>query len=297
MDLVVRTDKIPKPGETVLGSEFFTAHGGKGANQAVAAARLGSDVTFVCRIGDDTAGASALKSFTDDGINARHVTRDAKEPTGTAMIILSREGQNSIVVAPGANSSLSDECVEAAFDDVRHTDVVLAQLETPLSGVEKVLKHAHQSGKITILNPAPARALPDSLLKSVSILTPNESEAETLTGIAVTDASSAEKAAEALHRRGVATVIITLGEKGAYVSHRVLGDSSQNYAKLIPTRKVDVVDTTAAGDVFSGALATALAEKRSLFDAVGFACEAASISVARLGAQPSIPYRREMNRD
>jgi ribokinase len=288
LDLVVRTEKIPRPGETVLGGGFFTAHGGKGANQAVASARMGAQVSFVARVGKDSAGDAALKSLGEDAIDTRFISRDPKEPTGTAMIILSQEGENCIVVASGANHGLSVECVSSAFEEAAHCDVVLVQLETPLEGVAAMLGHAQALGKITILNPAPARTLPDAVLKSVSILTPNETEAEILTGVRVTDIEQAGKAAAILHARGVGTVIITLGEKGAFVSS--LGEK----AELIPTQKVTVVDTTAAGDVFSGALAAALSEKKPLAQAVKQALAAASLSVTRLGAQPSIPYWEEL---
>lgn len=291
LDQVVRTERIPKPGETLLGTEFFTAPGGKGANQAVAAARLGAEVSFVCRLGRDAAGEAARKSFVADGMDVRFVTQDPKLPTGTALIVVSQDGQNSIVVAPGANAALSSSCVEAAFEAVPRADVILTQLETPLEGVEKILAHAHGQGKLTILNPAPAREkLPDTILRHVSILTPNESEAETLTGVAVSDAASAAKAAALLHERGVPSVIVTLGEKGAYVSHR----GRDPWSELVPAREAKVLDTTAAGDVFSGALATGLSEGRSLLEAARFAAQAASLSVERLGAQPSIPFRREL---
>jgi len=297
MDLVVRAQKIPRPGETLLGGEFFTALGGKGANQAVAAARMGAQVTFVCRIGEDASGDAALKSFEQDQINTRFVSRDPKLPTGTAVIIVAQDGQNSIVVAPGANGALNSECIEKAFPEVASNDVLLAQLETPLEGIEKIFEHARSLGKITILNPAPARALPASLLKWVSVITPNETETESLTGVAVTDANSAKKAAILLHERGIPIVIITLGEKGAYVSDASRDHSSLSDGELIPAPKVEtVVDTTAAGDVFSGALAEALAsQKLDLKSAVEFAMTAASVSVTRLGAQSSIPYLRELN--
>ncbi len=282
-DMVVRAKTIPRPGETLLGEQFVVVQGGKGANQAVAAARQGADVLFISRVGCDSFAENALRSLQNDGINIEFVKKDERAPTGVALITLSAEGENAIVVAPGANSLVSVEDVTRARELVAASDVVLAQLEVPLAAVEAAFKIARAAGKTTILNPAPAQTLSDELLSQVLILTPNETEVEVLTGIKVTAAESAKAAALSLHARGVKTVIITLGEKGAFVS-------SEGTSELVPTRRAKVVDTTAAGDVFSGVLAAALAEDLDLLTAVRRACGAASLSVEKLGAQTSIPY-------
>jgi ribokinase len=288
MDMVARGNKIPKPGETVMGRDFFTAHGGKGANQAVACARMGADVTFVCRVGSDSFGDAALKSFKNEKIRIDFVTRDPKLSTGVALIIVDDRGENSIIVVPGANGALTPREVTDVRGAIEDADVVLAQLETPVESVAAVLELAAAAKKRTVLNPAPACDLPDSILKNVSILTPNETEAELLTGVVVNDASSAERAARALQGRGVETVLITMGRKGVYLS----GPEGH---EMVPAFEVKPIDTTAAGDVFSGALCAALAEGQPLKGAVGFASKAAAISVMRLGAQPSIPRRHEVN--
>jgi len=287
-DMIARVPRIPKPGETILGGEFITAAGGKGANQAVAAARAGGDVTFIARVGKDMFGERALAGFVRDRIRVRFIKRDARKPSGVALIFVSDSGENSIAVAPGANAQLSTADVKRAQTEFKCADVLLTQLETPLPTVIAAMKLAAQNRVLTILNPAPARRLPDDLLKHVSILTPNESEAELLTGIKVTGEASGARAAAKLRGRGVQTVIITLGAKGALVV------TKEGHVQ-VPGFKVKPVDTTAAGDVFNGALAVALAQGRELYTAVQFASAAAAISVTRMGAQPSAPTRREIS--
>jgi ribokinase len=288
-DMIIKLPRIPRPGETILGGEFTTAPGGKGANQAVGAARAGGDVTFIARVGEDVFGERALGGFAKDRINLRHIVRDKHNPSGVALIFVAADGQNSIAVAPGANAKLSPRDVRSARKAFAEASVVLLQLETPLSTVAAAAQLAAHHQVPVILNPAPAQPLPDVLLKRVSILTPNESEIELLTGIRLTGERAFARAADKLRSRGVQTVVITLGHRGAFVA----GDSG---CKLVPGFKVKAVDTTAAGDIFNGALAVALAEGRALFDAVRFANAAAAISVTRLGAQPSVPRRAEIER-
>ncbi len=286
-DMIIKLDRIPRPGETILGGEFTTAAGGKGANQAVAAARAGGDVTFVARVGQDMFGEQALAGFVHDGIHVEYVTRDQAAPSGVALIFVAKDGENSIAVAGGANGRLSPADVKKVKGALAGARAVVMQLETPLATVQAAAELAVRAKVPVILNPAPARVLPDKLLKLVSILTPNETEAELLTGIQVTDDATAEKAAEKLRARGVETVILTLGARGAFVA-------TASTRELVPGFPVKAVDSTAAGDVFNGALAVALGEGRALLQAVRFANAAAAISVTRLGAQPSAPRRKEI---
>ena len=288
-DMIIKLDRIPRPGETLLGGAFVTAAGGKGANQAVGAARAGGKVTFIARVGQDMFGDQAVAGFIKDGIVVDHVTRDKTNPSGVALIFVGKDGENSIAVAGGANAKLSPADVRKAKAAIAGASVLVMQLETPLESVQAAADLAAKAGVRVILNPAPAQPLPDKLLKCVSILTPNETEAELLTGIAVTDTASAAVAAAKLRARGVQTVIITLGARGAFVA-------TENGGQLVPGFKVKAVDTTAAGDIFNGALAVALGEGKPLKQAVRFANAAAAISVTRLGAQLSAPARREIEK-
>ena len=288
-DMIIQLDRIPRPGETILGGEFSTAAGGKGANQAVGAARAGGCVTFVARVGRDMFGDQAVAGFRRDGIGVNHVCRDKAAPSGVALIFVAKDGENSIAVAGGANAKLVPADVKKASKSIRSAAVLVMQLETPLETVEAAAAIAAKAGVRVILNPAPARPLPDSLLKLVSILTPNETEAELLTGIEVTDESAAAKAADKLRSRGAQTVILTLGPRGAFIADKT-------GKQLVPGFKVKAVDTTAAGDIFNGALAVALAEGKPLPCAVRFANAAAAISVTKLGAQPSAPTRQEIEK-
>jgi ribokinase len=283
-DMIVQTPHIPRPGETILGGTFNTAAGGKGANQAVACARAGGPVTFVARVGADMFGDQALQGFREDGINVDFVTKDESAPSGVALIIVDDQGENSIAVASGANGNLSVSDVEAAAETIKTAGILLMQLETPIETIEAASALAVKHGVKVILNPAPAQPLSDALLEQVSILTPNETEAEMLTGIGVQNEADAKKAAQALVDKGVTHVIITLGAAGAYVY-------SDEFSGMVPGFKVDPVDTTAAGDTFNGTLAVGLAEGKSLAEAVTFANAAAAISVTTLGAQPSAPKR------
>lgn len=281
-DMVVKTERFPKPGETIIGGEFFLFAGGKGANQAVAAARLGGRVSFVTRVGDDLFGLQAITGFKAEGIDCQHVSTDPIHASGTALITVDASGENSIVVAPGANNALLPEHLAAV--DFASADLVLMQLETPLETILAATKAAH--GKC-VLNPAPAQALPDELLEGLYLITPNETEAELLTGVLPTDPASCVRAAKVLHEKGVKNVIITLGAAGAFYS-----DGNVHFTA--PAPKVKAVDTTAAGDTFNGALVVALSEGEAWREAITFAVKAASISVTRMGAQASVPLREEL---
>ncbi|MGH9845834.1 MAG: ribokinase [Blastocatellia bacterium] len=288
-DMIIKMQRIPKPGETIIGGDFSMAAGGKGANQAVAAARSGGQVTFIARVGNDLFGEQAIKGFAADGINVDGVIKDANAPSGVALIFVGSDGENSIAVASGANAKLSVtdiEEIERSQKVISSAGVLLIQLETPIETVKAAVQLA-ASGTRVILNPAPAQPLNDGILRHVSILTPNESEAELLTGVAIENEAGAATAATALIARGVETVLITLGSQGTYVA-------GQDFCGIVPGFSVTPVDTTAAGDVFNGTLAVALAEKKPLREAVRFANAAAAISVTKLGAQPSAPYRPEI---
>ncbi len=286
-DMILNVARIPEPGETLLGDGFSMAAGGKGANQAVAAARAGGRVTFVARVGRDAFGRSALAGFRRDGIRVNHVGQDGAHPSGVALILVGRNGENSIAVASGANARLSATDVRRARGDFRCAAVVLLQLETPLPAVLAAAQLGAAEGACVILNPAPACELPDKLLKQVDVLTPNEREAEMLSGVKVRGATDAIRAARVLLGRGVRSVIVTLGRNGAIVA-----DASG--IRRLAGLRVRAVDTTGAGDVFNGALAVALAEGRPIFEAARFANAAAALSVTRPGAQPSAPHRREI---
>lgn len=281
-DMVLQLSHLPQPGETVLGGRFTTAGGGKGANQAVAAARLGAAVTFVARLGADTLGDQALAAYQAEGIDCRYLTRDAGEPSGVALIFVAPDGENVIGVAPGANARLAPDTIPVAVQDAA---VVLTQLEIPLACVAAAVEAGRARGIPVILNPAPARPLPDALLRGV-IVTPNVTEAALLTGLDAA-AIDADRAADALLARGVAAAVVTLGERGALLA-------TPTERRPVPSFPVEVVDTTAAGDAFNGGLAVALAEGASLVDAVGFAAAVGALTVTRLGAQPSLPARAEV---
>jgi ribokinase len=262
--------------------------GGKGANQAVAAARLGGAVTLVARTGDDVFGRQAVAQFQQEGIRTNFVSTDADQPSGVALIMVDTRGENSIAVAPGANACLSESDVDRAGREMEAAQVGLLQLEIPLDTVVYAIGRLHVSGAKVILNPAPARPLPAEVFPHLYLITPNETEAEILTGVRVTDTTTAAQAAQVLRKKGVQQVVLTLGAKGAYVS-------SDRFTGMVPAPVVEAVDTTAAGDVFNGALAVAIAEKMTLEAAVTFACRAAAISVTRMGAQASAPYLHEVN--
>ncbi len=288
-DMIIKVPWLPKPGETILGGRFFTAAGGKGANQAVAAARAGGDVIFLARIGDDMFGQKAKEGFIKDKINVEYVLTDESEPSGVALILVAPDGENVIAVAGGANSCLSPSDIEKQRDVISSADILLGQLETPLETIHKAVSIASAGGVKVILNPAPAQELSDDLLRKISILTPNESEAQLLTGIKVDSAENAAKAADVLIGKGVQTVLLTMGARGAYIA-------TSEFKELIPGFKVKAVDATAAGDVFNGALAVAIAQNKPVREAVSFANAAAALSVTKLGAQPSAPTKEDIDK-
>lgn len=286
-DMVIKTTKLPVPGETILGGSFFMNPGGKGANQAVAASRLGGKVSFVAKTGDDIFGKQAKQLFESEGVNTDYMFTDPENPSGVALITVDANAENCIVVAPGANGFLDKTDIDKAREEILRSDIILMQLEIPVETVMYAAEIANSAGKKVILNPAPARELPDELLRKLYIITPNETEAELLTGIKVTDMATAENAARALHKKGIKIVIITLGSKGAFYF-------AEEGFKIVSAPKVEAIDTTAAGDVFNGALAVAVSEGMELEKAIELANKAASISVTRLGAQSSAPYWKEI---
>jgi ribokinase len=286
-DMVVKCKKLPAPGETILGGTFLMNPGGKGANQAVAAARLNGNVTFVTKTGNDLFGDQAIHLFDAEGIETKYIIKDRKNPSGIALIAVDENGENCIVVAPGSNAALSAYDIDEDVFKTDVSDVFLLQLEIPVSTVEFVAQQVAEKGNRVILNPAPARQLSNELLGSLYAITPNEVEAELLTGVHVEDAITAEKAAQKLLNKGVRNVIITMGAAGAFLL-------TDKISKMIPVVPVRPVDTTAAGDVFNGALAVAISEGKDLEEALGFANKAASISVTRMGAQASAPHRNEI---
>ncbi len=283
-DMVFGCNTMPAPGETISGHSFDIIAGGKGANQAVAAARAGADVTFIAKVGNDDFGRSAIRGYQQDKINTEYISIDPDLPSGTAMIMVDDSGQNSIVVVPGANGKLRPE--DISNDVIRDADVVLLQLEIPLRTVQHVLELAKEYNTLTILNPAPAVKLSDSVLSLVDLITPNETETSILTGIFPTNETSIRAAANELLKY-VESVIITLGDKGSYLA-------TKDNALQIPVEPVKAVDSTAAGDVFNGYLAAALADNKSIEMAIKEAGKAAARSVLSKGAQPSIPYLEEL---
>ena len=286
-DMVIAGKKIPVPGETISGGKFLMNPGGKGANQAVAVARLSAKkgaCQFIAKVGNDLFGRETALRMKKDGIDARMIV-DKKEPSGTALILVAPNGQNVISVALGANGTLSPKDIAPCRKDIEGASALLMQLETPIKTVVAAAKWAHAKGVPVILNPAPAAKLPTELYKCLDWITPNETEAELLTGVKVTDAKSAQKAVEVFLKRGVKHVVITMGSKGAYCG---------NCRKLYPCKRVKAVDCVAAGDTFNGAFVVALAEGKCCKDAIAFAQKASAISVTRPGAQSSVPFRREV---
>lgn len=286
-DMVVKASRLPVPGETILGGTFYMNPGGKGANQAIAASRLGAEVTFISKIGYDLFGLQALEIYKSEKINTEFIFTDQKSPSGIALISVDSFGENSIIVAPGASRFLSKEDIDKAKDRIKEADIILMQLEVPIETAEYAAAIANEYGKKVILNPAPASILNNAFLRNVHTILPNRIEAEMLSGIKVTDTDSAHRAAKAIGEKGIENVVITLGKDGTYVKEK------DEYT-MIPAKVVDTIDTTGAGDVFCGAFSVFLSEGRSLPEAVKFANAAAAIAVTRIGAQSAIPYRREV---
>jgi len=287
MDLVVKINKFPLPGETLLGGDFFMNSGGKGANQAIAVSRLGGDVQFVCKTGRDAFRDKTVSLFKEEGIDTRGMLVDEEKPSGVAVIMVDKSGENSIVVAPGANSSLCVSDIDNLDIKWEFVDFVLLQLEIPIETVAHIVNLASEKGKKVILNPAPAADLPEDLFRKLHIITPNKIEAESISGVKITDNESLVKAAEVLHGLGVEHVIITLGSEGV-----LLYSGTPKWIPAIPTISVD---STGAGDVFNAALTVSLSEGKDFEEAIRFANKAASISITRFGAIPSIPHRKEIS--
>ena len=288
-DMVVKTSHIPAGGETVLGGDFFMNAGGKGANQAVAAARYGNRVVFIAKTGDDLFGAKARETLQKDGIVTDYVFLDKEHPSGVALITIDKDAENCIVVASGANMHLCAADIDAAAEEIRSADVVLMQLECPIETVEYATRMATEAGVPVILNPAPAPAEPlrEELLRNLYLITPNRSEASRISGIEVKDMESAQRAAKAIYDMGPHNVIITLGAEGSLIY------DGQMFMRVEAIR-VEAVDTTAAGDTYNGVLASVIAEGRSLIEAANEANRASAISVTRMGAQPAAPTRKEI---
>ena len=290
-DMVIKANHLPRAGETVLGGVFFMNPGGKGANQAVSIARLGGNVTFICKTGNDIFGHQSHQLFATEGIDTSYIFSDNRNPSGVALITVDDQAENCIVVASGANANLLPNDLSLATETIQQADIILMQLEIPIETVEYVADIAFHAGKKVILNPAPAHRLSPSLLRNLYLITPNETEAEMISGVKITDIDTAASAARVISKMGVRYVVITLGAKGALIYDRENGENMET----IPAPKVNAVDTTAAGDVFNGGLALALSEGCTLMEAVRFACKAAAISVTRSGAQSSAPYRHEVD--
>lgn len=286
-DMIVKAKQLPVPGETILGENFLINPGGKGANQAIAAKRLGGDVTFITKVGNDLFGMHASEIYRSEYINTDYVFKDLDNPSGVALISVNSMGENCIIVAGGSNMCLSPKDIDKAEQAIKECDLVLIQLEISLETVEYAVDTAHRHGKKIILNPAPATPLSNDLLKKLYVILPNRIEAQMLSGIQVTDEKTAYEASYAISKKGIDNVVITLGKAGAFVKE------DSNY-RMIPAKEVETIDTTGAGDVFCGAISVYLSEGYSLMDSVAFANMAASISVTKIGAQSAIPFRREV---
>lgn len=286
-DLAIKTIRIPEPGETVMGGTFMMTAGGKGANQAVAVARLGGDVAFVTKVGNDMFGDESRARYVKEGLPEKFLLVEKGTPSGVALITVDAKGENCIVVAPGANNALTCADVDAVRDEIAAADYLLLQLEIPMEVVEHAAEVAVANGTKVILNPAPAAELSKTLIESLYLITPNRTECQLLSGVAIANEADAEAAAGKLMEMGVKNVIVTLGSKGSLVR-------TAEGCTVVEACRVESVDTTAAGDVFNGALCVALSEGKDLVEAARFASRASAISVTRMGAQSSVPYRAEL---
>lgn len=287
-DMVIKSDRLPTPGETVIGGTFLMNPGGKGANQAVAAARQGGLVTFIAKTGNDVFGKQSIELYNSEGINTDLILSDPNNPSGVALIMVSSNGENCITVASGSNANLTPKDIEKFKNHIDKADLILMQLEIPIETVEYVSELALERQTPVILNPAPARSLPEKLLKGLFLITPNETEAEILSGVKVNSYERAKEAADIISGKGVSNVVITMGALGAFVKE---GD---NYT-MIPAVKVVAVDTTAAGDCFNGTLCVGLSEGKTITESVKLAVKASGLCVQKMGAQSSIPYKKELN--
>jgi len=288
-DLVARAPRRPKTGETLIGDSFGMFIGGKGANQAIAASRLNALVCMVGRLGDDLFGNQFLDKFLDEKINTDFVIQDKNNGTGVGMPLIDASGDNSIVIIPRANTALSAENINQGYEAIANSDILLLQLEVPIEASQRAAEIAKENSTIVILNPAPAREIPDTFLDLVDILTPNESETEILSGISVTTEKEAKEAACILMDKGVETVILTLGSRGSLLL-------TATVESFFPANQVDVVDTTAAGDAFCGALAASLANGSTIEEAVKTGNAAGALAVTKLGAEPSLPKKADLDR-
>ena len=284
-DMTIKSERLPAPGETILGGKFLMGAGGKGANQAVAARRLGGDVTFVCKVGRDIFGDNAIKGYEKEGIDTSHILR-SDAPSGVALILVDAKAENSIAVAPGANGDLAPADIRNLREVIAGASYLILQLEVPVETVLEAARIAHEAGVYVILNPAPACPLPEELFKYLSLITPNQTETALMTGIEA-DEASLDRAVDALRAKGVQDVIVTLGSRGSLVC-------TGGKREFVPACKVKAVDTTAAGDTFCGALCVALSEGKSLTEAAAFATKASALAVQKMGAQDSIPYRKDI---
>ncbi|WJV66919.1 ribokinase [Pectobacteriaceae bacterium CE70] len=287
-DHILNLEQFPRPGETVIGKQYGVAFGGKGANQAVAAGRSGAVISFIACVGDDDIGTRIRQQLASDNIDVSAVEKISGETTGVALIFVNGEAENMIGIHAGANAAVTPAYLKLYQQKIIDASALLMQLESPLETVTAAARLAHEQGTQVILNPAPACHLPDELLSLVDIITPNETEAQILTGVAVETEEDAQRAAQVLHDKGIKTVLITLGSRGVWLSE-------QGQGQRIPGFRVKAVDTIAAGDTFNGALVTALLEKQPMATAVRFAHAAAAIAVTRCGAQPSVPWREEID--
>ncbi|HHZ9144810.1 ribokinase [Proteus mirabilis] len=287
VDHIMNIAQFPKPGETVIGHDYKIAFGGKGANQAVACGRSGADITFIACVGDDAIGREIIAQLKTDNIDTDAIRIIPKTPTGVAMILVNEQGENVISIVAGANSALTPSHLHQYRHIIEQADALLMQLESPLDTVFEAAKQAKAHQTKVILNPAPAQPLSDEFLSFIDIITPNETEAEILTGISVHDEVGVAKAANILHSKGIKHVLITLGSRGVWFSEQGTG-------MIIPGFRVEAVDTIAAGDTFNGAFVTAILEGKSAHDAIRFAHAAAAIAVTRHGAQSSVPWRDEI---
>ena len=281
MDLVVNVDTMPKPGQTIIGSNFKEVPGGKGANQAVAMARLNGNVSMIGKVGEDGFGQTLINSLKNDKVDTTYI-QTSKGATGVALITVDKNAQNSIVVSPGANFEVKEDDIDNNIEAIKNSDIVVLQLETPLNTIKYALNKAKELNKYTILNPAPAVKLDDEIIKNVDLLTPNETELEIISGVSIETEEDIQKAAQIMIEKGVKELIVTLGSKGSLYINKEKSMFKKAY-------KVKAVDTTAAGDSYTGALAVALSQDKNIEDAMDFASKVGALSVLKEGAQSSLP--------